>query len=132
MYKRQVIYINKNRPESVARVFRERQQSEDKVGISLITYFELLYGIEKSNQKKRGQSVLGKFLNGVDVLELGQSVGNCYAAIRASLEILGKPIGSMDLLIAAHAMDLGATLVTHNIKEFGRVEKLSVVDWVSY
>ncbi len=52
-----------------------------------------------------------------------------YGAIRAELERAGKPIGSMDMLIGAHAHALGATLVTNNTKEFKQITNLKISDW---
>ena len=53
-----------------------------------------------------------------------------YGKIRAELESQGEPIGSMDLLIAAHALSLGSILVTNNIREFSKVSNLKIESWV--
>jgi tRNA(fMet)-specific endonuclease VapC len=53
-----------------------------------------------------------------------------YAELRAGLERKGRPIGANDMLIAAHALALGATLVTDNVREFSRVESLSIENWL--
>lgn len=63
------------------------------------------------------------------VLPFGLLEAKASALVRASLEKQGKPIGPIDILIAGTALSQGATLVTHNTKEFGRVEGLSLVDW---
>jgi tRNA(fMet)-specific endonuclease VapC len=54
----------------------------------------------------------------------------CYGAARAMLAKRGKPIGPLDTLIAGHAVALEVTLVTHNTREFARVETLQVEDWL--
>ena len=68
---------------------------------------------------------------GIDVLPLDASVAADYARIRALLESKGKPIGANDLLIAAHALALDATLVTDNETEFRRVPGLKVENWLA-
>ena len=54
----------------------------------------------------------------------------CYGPLRADLERLGQPIGALDTLIAAHALALGATLVTNNVREFERVPELAIENWL--
>jgi tRNA(fMet)-specific endonuclease VapC len=65
------------------------------------------------------------------VLPFDEPADEHYADIRAALERAGTPIGSNDLLIAAHARSRGLTLVTHNLREFERVPGLKVVDWLT-
>ena len=67
----------------------------------------------------------------VAVLDLTREVAAHYAEIRADLKKKGQLIGANDLLIAAHARSLGATVVTHNLKDFGCVEGLQVEDWMN-
>jgi tRNA(fMet)-specific endonuclease VapC len=63
------------------------------------------------------------------VFDFGEAAALAYGAVRASLEKAGTTIGAMDTLIAAHAVSLGATIVTNNTREFRRVKPLNVVDW---
>ena len=68
-------------------------------------------------------------LNSLSILSLEESTEEVYAKIRVSLEGRGLPIGHHDLLIAAHALSLGLTVVTANEREFTRVENLTVENW---
>ena len=68
-------------------------------------------------------------LSAIDVLPLEEPADRHYGEIRHELERSGRPIGHNDLLIAAHARALGATLVTNNVHEFDRVPDLAVEDW---
>jgi tRNA(fMet)-specific endonuclease VapC len=100
------------------------------VCISSITLSELEYGVEKSNAVLRNRTNLLAFSTLVDILPFGDSAAQCYGRIRADLEKKGTPIGSLDMLIAAHAKSRGLILVTNNTREFQRVDGLSIVDWV--
>ena len=68
-------------------------------------------------------------LSAIETLPLAVPADRHYGMIRAELERAGRPIGHNDLLIAAHARALGATLVTGNVGEFNRVSGLTVEDW---
>ena len=69
-------------------------------------------------------------LSSIEIVAFDDAAADEYGEIRAGLEKKGTPIGSLDMLIAAHARSLGCTLVTNNTKEFCRVEGLEVVNWV--
>jgi len=101
----------------------------DAVCVSIIVAGELRYGCAK----KRSASLLRRveeFLAEVAVLPFDVPADRDYGDLRAGLEAAGRPIGSNDLLIAAHARALGATLVTANAGEFGRVDGLVVETWL--
>jgi tRNA(fMet)-specific endonuclease VapC len=119
------IFIMKKR-ENVLRRFR----TERGVSISVITLSELEYGVEKSSAVARNRENLLAFSTLVDILPFDSSAAQCYGQIRTDLEKKGTPIGSYDLLIAAHAKSTGLTLVTNNTKEFRRVEGLVLEDWL--
>ncbi len=123
------IYIIKHKPESVYR--RLMKIRPEDVCISSITYSELSYGVEKSEQKDRNRLALTLMLSNIEILEFDSAAAEEYWNIRARLEKSGTPIGSLDMLIAAHAKASGCTLVTNNLKEFSRVEGLKVESWVS-
>jgi len=123
------IYIIKHKPESVYR--RLMKIRPEDVCISSITYSELSYGVEKSEQKDRNRLALTLMLSNIEILEFDTAAAEEYGNIRARLEKSGTPIGSLDMLIAAHAKASGCTLVTNNLKEFSRVEGLKVESWVS-
>lgn len=120
------IYIINRRPPQVAEKFSEFPP--DAIGLSAITLAELRYGVEKSGSKRNAE-VLEAFIAPLEVVAFEPAVTLTYARIRSELEKRGMPIGAMDLLIAAHALSLGLTLVTHNSKEFDRVEGLKVENW---
>lgn len=67
----------------------------------------------------------------LDVLPFDLECAASYGILRGILEHRGQLIGQMDMLIAAHALTLPATLVTHNVREFSRVPGLSIEDWTA-
>lgn len=99
------------------------------IGISSITESDLRFGAEKSADPERNHRQLDRLLLTLPVLPYDSACSFHYGGIRAHLEKAGTPIGSMDLLIAAHARALGLTLVTHNTREFSRVPGLHWEDW---
>ena len=99
-------------------------------GISVIVAAELWTGVKKNlathpQQAKR----LEAFLSFFSLADFTLDAALHYADIRAALETAGTPIGPLDLLIAAQARSLGATLVTANVGEFKRVKGLKVLVW---
>lgn len=120
------IYIINRRPPGVAEQFA--QHPPDAIGLSSITLAELRYGVEKSGSARNAQA-LEAFVHPLEILEFDAAATRPYAQVRTALEKQGTPIGAMDLLIAAHALDLGATLVTHNTREFARVPGLKLDNW---
>jgi len=101
------------------------------IGISTITIAELIYGAQKSNQIEQNMTALDQFLLPLEIADFDQSSAVAYGHIRSYLEKKGTPIGSMDLLIAAHALSLGVTLVTNNTHEFKRLPNLKIEDWMA-
>ena len=99
------------------------------VGISVITLYELKYGINKSTKKDRNSKTLDGFLQYIQVHPWTESEVEEAARIRFDLERQGHLIGPHDILIAAHASSMGASLVTHNTREFERVDGLKIADW---
>jgi tRNA(fMet)-specific endonuclease VapC len=101
------------------------------VGISTITLAELAHGVQKSTQVEQNASALEQFLLPIEVVNFDQRASAAYGLVRASLEQEGKIIGSMDMLIGAHALSLGVTLVTNKVDEFQRIPKLEIEDWMA-
>ena len=122
------IYLIKKKPAGVIRRLQSLRISD--VSLSSITLAELEYGVGKSQRPDQNRWALTEFLSPLDILSFDAAAAQRYGAIRSRLEKSGKVIGSMDLLIAAHALSLGAVLVTNNASEFRRVEELTVENWV--
>ena len=121
------IYIRRHRPPEVLARFQRLKAGE--AVLSVITYGELLYGVEKRRARSDALHQLEEFSAIVPVMPLPPEAGLAYGAIRAALENKGEVIGNNDLWIAAHAKTLGVTLVTNNEREFSRVAGLKVQNW---
>jgi tRNA(fMet)-specific endonuclease VapC len=113
-------------PDSV--VARRLEREAGRVGISVIVSAEAQFGARKRNWGSLAQD-LAVVMAGLDILPFEPPADAIYADLRAHLERAGTPIGANDMLIAAHALALGATLVTANAREFARVPGLAVEDW---
>jgi tRNA(fMet)-specific endonuclease VapC len=107
------------------------EHAGEGIGISAITYAELEFGCEKSSSPTKNRRALEKFLCGLVVDDFPVAAGLAYAKIRHALERKGSIIGPNDLLIAAHCLQVGATLVTNNVREFRRLPGLRVVNWLT-
>ncbi|WP_427158320.1 type II toxin-antitoxin system VapC family toxin [Aliinostoc sp. HNIBRCY26] len=103
---------------------------EDTVCTSIIVACEARFGAKKKNSQKLIEK-LEIILDSIEILPLTHPIEQYYAEIRTDLEQQGKPIGSNDLLIAAHCLSLGLTLVTNNVREFSRVPDLKVENWLN-
>lgn len=101
----------------------------ENVCTSIIVACELRFGAEKRGSArlaKRVEDTLQHF----DVQPLPEDTDGHYARLRCDLERKGTPIGQHDMLIAAHALALDATLVTANVREFSRIEGLKLENWL--
>jgi tRNA(fMet)-specific endonuclease VapC len=123
------IYVVKGRPAAVLERFNAHEPGE--LAVSVITAMELRVGARKAGLDSRPARRVAALLQRLQVLPLGAEAIDHYASLRLALEGQGALIGPMDLLIAAHALALGATLVTHNTREFQRVPGLAFEDWAS-
>src|SRR5512138_2127438 len=121
------IYIIKQQPANVIKRFLEYQIGD--IGISSITLSELRYGVAKSAHREKNAKALDEFIIPLEVTPYDEAAAHVYGDIRATLEKAGTPIGSLDMLIAAHAVSLGIPLVTNNIREFLRVPSLDIINW---
>ena len=97
-------------------------------GISIVVAAELQYGAARSGSSRLRQQ-LDAVLSAIETVPLDEPADKHYGMIRSELERIGRPIGHNELLIAAHARALGATLVTNNTREFSRVPDLDIEDW---
>ena len=106
-------------------------RAPSSIAIPAVVKAELLLGAYKSSRREATIMVLDAFLTPFKLLPFGDEETVFHARIRSELEAEGKPMGPNDLLIAATAMARGATLVTHNVREFGRVNGLAWEDWTA-
>lgn len=123
------ITLIKNRPEPMR--MRLSRLSPDEVGISSIVTAELWFGVAFSQKKKQNEAALKDFLDYVTILDWPYEACPIYGQLRTDLQEKGTPIGAMDLLIASHALLLDAILVTNNTKEFTRIPRLKIENWLS-
>ena len=122
------IYIARQKPPGVlARLQRLRPGD---VGMSVITYLELVFGCWKSQRREENLERIKELEPLIPVLALDATGGRHYGQIRTEFERKGLAIGAYDLLIAAHALSLGLTLVTNNVRELRRIPQLKVENWV--
>ena len=121
-------YVLRKRPQSVRERFERLMPAS--IAVSEIVAAELCYGAARAAPTRRVaiRSDIDDFLSRLSVLPWEGM--DEYANARCYLESIGRPIGNMDLLIGAHALALGATLVTNNVSEFERIPNLRVENWV--
>jgi tRNA(fMet)-specific endonuclease VapC len=104
-------------------------QSPSELSIPAVVLFELEVGIAKSTSPNKRKSQLQEITALVNILPFGIAESRSAAQIRVELEKQGLPIGPYDVLIAATALANNMILITHNQKEFGRIEDLKIEDW---
>jgi tRNA(fMet)-specific endonuclease VapC len=109
---------------------REAQSNGHVVALSAISVSELEFGAFNSNDYETEIAAVRKILTPFEVLDYeGATCPVQYGRVRHELEQAGQPIGAMDLLIAAHVLALGGTLVTNNLAHFQRISGLAVTRW---
>ncbi|MBW2566163.1 MAG: type II toxin-antitoxin system VapC family toxin [Deltaproteobacteria bacterium] len=121
------MYIIKQKPQNIIERFRQTQVSE--IGISSITLSELEYGVMKSAKPEQNKLALAQFVAPIEISAYDDVAAQHCGKIRARLERQGTPIGSFDMLIAAHALSINSVLITNNESEFGRVSHLKIENW---
>ena len=122
------IYLTKQ--QHPALIERFKSLAENEVAMSVITYGELQFGAQKSQQKQKVLNALQQLSLAIPVLEMNQEVSQHYGEIRAYLQKIGAIIGNNDLWIAAHAKAAGLILVTNNVREFELVPELKLENWI--
>ncbi len=120
-------YIIRERPLQVFEHFKKIEMNQ--LYISVVTYAELIYGVEHSSSKKVNRLIIDDFVRHLSIISWDQKAAEHYGRIRAFLRVGGNIIGSMDMMIAAHAGSRKMTLVTNNDNHFKRVPKLKVENW---
>ena len=120
-------YIIKHRPADLRDTFLKHRN--DTLCISVVTYAELLYGLEKNPSEKLERDIT-KFIALVRVVDWNNVAAQKYANIRHALTRKGQIIGSLDMQIAAAALAEDAQLVTNNKKHFENIEGLKIAVWI--
>lgn len=120
-----IYIINAKPPEVLARFHRFHLGD---IGLSTVVAAELAYGVAKSGSERNRQA-LEMFLAPLELMPFDQPAIWAYGELRADLERRGQPIGSLDTMIAAHALSMNAVLVTNNTREFSRIAGLKLENW---
>ena len=124
-----LIYLLKNKPPTVAERINSLD-TESSLCMSFFTYAELLKGAERSTRKTQVLKQLYQLTRIIPVqYDTNPSLCQHYASQFTRLKTAGTPIGGNDLWIASHALSQNAILVTHNVREFERIEGLKIEDW---
>jgi len=122
------IALIKRKPPQVLKRFTAYKVGD--IGISWVTLAELEFGVAKSQHPDTNRAALDEFVLPLEIASLDREAATAYGRVRATLEKTGTPIGSLDMMIGAHALALGVTLATNNTREFSRIKGLTVVDWL--
>ena len=126
-----LIYFLKHKPTSVAQRIDALGEDVD-LCMSFFTFAELLKGAERSSQRLRVLRQLDALTALIPVVyDADRELCAQYAQQSLALKAQGTPIGANDLWIACHALSQDATLVSHNVREFERIQGLKLEDWAS-
>lgn len=104
-----------------------KEREAEGLAISVVTLGELFSGLEEARDRAAAEQGLAEFLSRVRVLGLDEQICRIWGREDARLSRVGKPIGDLDLFIAATALARGLTLCTQNRKHFERVEELKIL-----
>ena len=121
-------YIIRNHPAHIKEKLKQISTG-NTVSLSSIVASELFYGAYKTGSQKLIK-LIELFVDSFEIHEFNLNAAKEYGILRADLEKQGLPIGAYDMQIAAHAISLDAILVTNNEKEFRRIKKLKVENWM--
>ena len=117
----------KGHPNVLARV---KATPPNLIAVSVLTRMEVDYGLALNAERARKLApMLDAFFSTIATLPFDEADAKAAAAIRASLKIMGQPIGAYDVLIAGAGLARGLVVVTSNVGEFKRVSGLQVEDW---
>lgn len=108
---------------------RFREMNSEEIRLCSVVKAELYYGAWKSLCRERNLDLLQRLFERFDSLPFDDSAAQVYGRIRSQLAFQGTPIGPNDLMIAAIALSRNLVLVTHNTREFQRVDGLKIEDW---
>jgi tRNA(fMet)-specific endonuclease VapC len=121
-----VDYLTGRYPKVVARI---QGSSPEGLFLSSVVVAELRYGADHSARRRTNHSRIDALIEEIEALDFDLRAAAAYGRVRAHLEAGGTPIGPNDMLIAAHALSRGLTVVTDNVVEFRRVKGLRVENW---
>jgi tRNA(fMet)-specific endonuclease VapC len=119
-------YFTARYPKLVSRV---QACSPDDLRLSVVVVAELRYGADHGARRRTNHARIDALIDEVETLDFDLRAAATYGRVRAQLEAGGTPIGPNDMLIAAHALSRGLTVVTDNTTEFRRVKGLKVENW---
>lgn len=122
------IYIINAKPPGVLERFEQYRLGD--IGVCSVVAAELAYGVAQSGSARNRQA-LEMFLAPLTILPFDEAAVWVYGELRAELERRGTPIGSLDTMIAAHALSQQALLVTNNTREFAKVPRLQLDNWIT-
>jgi len=123
-------YFMKGRSPAVDARLRDLDQWE--YCISIVTYAELVYGLLQAAPTHPSHLRVRRFLVSMTIRDWDRAAADAYAALRYQLKVRGTPMADLDLMIVAHTISLGATLVTNNTRHFGRLAPdLTIENWVA-
>jgi len=121
-----IVYLN-----GYSEQLKHRFEAADPRQIMLcsVVKAELFFGAMKSQKREKTLKNVENFCSQFNSLNFDDKAAWVYGQIRANLETKGTPIGGNDLMIAAISLAYQMTLVTHNVREFSRIEGLEIIDW---
>lgn len=125
-----LIYALNAQPRHQALLERFNREDPSDLFASVITLAELRYGAAKSRRREANQAKVERLARVLSIAPFEERAAAAYGAVRAELERAGTPIGPLDTLIAAHALSLGMTLITANMREYSRVRGLRSENWL--
>jgi len=119
-------YLTARYQKVVARI---QGSSPEDLFLSVVVVAELRYGADHSARRRTNHARIDALIEEIEPLDFDLRAAATYGRVRAQLEAGGTPIGPNDMLIAAHALSRGLTVITDNTEEFGRVKGLKVENW---
>ncbi|OLS64510.1 hypothetical protein PSEMO_05260 [Pseudomonas putida] len=124
-------FIMREHPEAVIKRLVAEVIRGNRIVVSAITYAEMRYGQIGKKASPKHKMLVDEFIKRLDaVLPWDQRAVDATVQVMETLTRAGTPIGPNDTAIAGHAIAIGCTLVTNNVREFGRVHNLVYEDWV--
>ena len=123
-----IYFLNNSNPALSTRL---KNTPVENIKIPSMVAAELLYGAEKSAKREQNLKYFKAFLSIYEIIFFDDKAAGSYAVIRAELERKGQMIGSNDLVVAATVIANNGVLVTHDLNEFSRIEKLKTEDWMT-